>query len=168
MGANKNGRGRLSQPDLTAQRCAIFLAATVLLCAADAATEAASPESTSLAMGWHALHASYFQRNWGVDVVGVHPVASGAMLEFRYVVLDPAKARQLNDTKSVPTMIDRASGTRLQVPAMENIGTLRQSTAPKAGRMYWIVFGNPGHRVHRGSQVDVEIGAFRAEELIVD
>jgi hypothetical protein len=144
------------------------LAGTAAGAAGSPAPAAAVPASLALADGSHALHAVYYQRNWGLDIVGVRTVASGAMLEFRYRVLDPAKSRVVNDARSVPIMIDRDSGARLQVPALENIGALRQATAPRAGRTYWIVFGNPGHRVHPGSQVDVEIGAFRAEALIVD
>ena len=48
----------------------------------------------------------YFKRNWGVDVVGVHPVASGQMLEFRYRVLDEVKAKPLFD-KTLQALSDR-------------------------------------------------------------
>jgi hypothetical protein len=129
--------------------------------------DAGPDPAASLSAGWHALHAVYFRRNWGVDIVGVRLVASGSMLEFRYRVLDPDKASALSDARSPPTLIDRRSGAHLQVPSMENIGALRQASSPKADRVYWMVFGNPGRLVQPGGQVDVVIGDFRADGLAV-
>jgi len=151
-----------------AARAPLVLLVAGALMAGVLAPAIAGPEVAATAYNWHPLNAMFFQRNWGVDIVGVRTVASGAMLEFRYRVLDPAKARALNDSRSPPALIDRASGARLLVPSMDNVGALRQSAPPRAGRTYWIVFGNPGHRVVPGSRVDVEIGAFRAEQLVVN
>lgn len=110
----------------------------------------------------------YYKRTWGVDVVGVHPVASGEMLEFRYRVLDGAKAKVLFDKKLTPYLIDEATGTRLAVPTMENIGTLRQDIGADPERTYYVMFGNPGRLVKVGSRVDVVIGNFHLDGLIVD
>lgn len=110
----------------------------------------------------------YYKRTWGVDVVGVHPVASGEMLEFRYRVLDEAKAKVLFDKKLTPYLIDEATGTRLAVPTMENIGTLRQDIGANPERTYYVIFGNPGRLVKVGSHVDVVIGNFHLDGLIVD
>jgi hypothetical protein len=150
------------------RRFLLLVAGALAFAAGSAVPAAGAPPGAALADGWHALHAVYFLRNWGVDIVGVRTLASGAMLEFRYRVRDPARAHALNDASSAPGMIDRKSGARLQVPSMENIGALRQSTPPRANRDYWIVFGNPGHLVQPGNEVDVEIGAFHAEGLIVE
>jgi hypothetical protein len=134
-------------------------------------TRASSPEPAappSAAKNWHARRGVYFQRNWGVDIVGVRRVSSGYMLEFRYRVLDPAKAQVLNDKNARAYLIDEVTGARLAVPAMENIGELRQSAAPEANRTYFILFGNPGGLVKRGGPVSVVIGAFRVDGLVVD
>jgi hypothetical protein len=109
-----------------------------------------------------------FERTWGVDVVGVHPISSGQMLRFTYRILDPAKAKTLQEKTVKPYLTDEATGTRLAVPAMENVGELRQTAAPEAGRTYFIIFGNPGGLVRSGSRVSVVIGSFHAEGLIVD
>jgi hypothetical protein len=45
---------------------------------------------------------------------------------------------------------------------------LRQSVAPEAGKSYWMAFSNKGRLVKRGDRVNVVIGPFRAEGLVVD
>lgn len=110
----------------------------------------------------------YFKRTWGIDVVGVRPVASGQMLAFRYRVLDEVKAKPLFEKTLKPYLIDEATGTRLAVPSMENVGDLRQDDAPEADRIYYMIFGNPGKLVKSGSRVSIVIGNFHLEGLIVD
>jgi hypothetical protein len=110
----------------------------------------------------------YFKRNWGIDVVGVHPVSSGQMLAFRYRVLDEDKAKPLFEKTLRPYLIDEATGTRLAVPAMENVGDLRQDFSPKPERTYFMIFGNPGKLVKAGSRVSIVIGNFRLDGLMVD
>lgn len=117
---------------------------------------------------WHAREGVYFQRNWGVDIVGIKPVSSGYMLAFRYRVLDPKKAQTLNNKRLRPYVVDQATGVRLAVPSMENIGELRQATAPEANRTYYMIFGNPGKLVKSGDRVDVVIGDFRVNGLKVN
>jgi hypothetical protein len=51
---------------------------------------------------------------------------------------------------------------------MEKVGKLRQSSTPKAGMTYWMAFSNPTLVVKRGHRVDVVIGTFRANNLIVE
>jgi hypothetical protein len=109
----------------------------------------------------------WFRRNWGIEVVGVKPVASGYMLAFRYRVVDPDKAGLLNDRHNRAYLIDNASGTVLSVPTMENVGELRQGAKPEPDRTYFIIFGNPGQLVKRGGSVSIVAGSFRADGLIV-
>ena len=110
----------------------------------------------------------YFKRNWGVEVIGIHPVSSGYMLNFRYRIVDPVKAKALNDMKSRAYVIDDATGTRLAVPAMENVGELRSGNSPQADRVYFMIFGNPGKLVKAGGKVSVVVGNFLVEGLVVD
>jgi hypothetical protein len=51
---------------------------------------------------------------------------------------------------------------------MEKIGKLRRSSTPKAGMVYWMAFSNPTRVVKPGHRVDVVIGSFRANKLIVE
>ena len=109
----------------------------------------------------------YYQLIWGVDILGVKLVSSGAMLRFSYRVVDANRAKTLNDKKATPLLIDQKTNARLVVPTMEKVGQLRQSSTPENGREYWMLFSNKGSLVKPGSRVDVVIGNFRASGLIV-
>jgi hypothetical protein len=111
---------------------------------------------------------SYYKRNWGVDVIGVHRVSSGYMLTLRYRVLDAERAKPLHNKALKPYLIDETTGNRLAVPTMENIGELRESPTPEVNRVYFIMFGNPGKLVRPGSRVSVVIGDFRLNDIVVD
>jgi hypothetical protein len=110
----------------------------------------------------------HYQLLWGVDSLAVKLAESGEIVRFSYRVLEPDKARALNDKRNEPSLIDPRAGVKLVVPAMENIGQLRQSGPPEAGKAYWMVFSNKGRPVKKGDRVDVVIGQFRAEGLVVD
>ncbi|MCU1280186.1 MAG: putative transrane protein [bacterium] len=125
-------------------------------------------EKPETAASWHARRGLYFRRNWGIDVVGIRRVSSGLMLRFDYRVVDPARAAAVSDKKAKPYVIDEATGTALAVPAMENIGELRQVAPLQPERTYFIIFGNPGGLVKKGGHVTLVVGNLRAEGLPVD
>jgi len=124
--------------------------------------------SVAASQGWRLRNAASYKRNWGVDIVGVRLVSSGHMLEFRYRVLDSTKAMDVNDKKATAYLIDEKSGARLTVPVMEKIGQLRQTDLPKNDQTYWMIFANEGKIVKRGDKVDLSIGKFHCDGLIVD
>jgi hypothetical protein len=107
---------------------------------------------------------------WGVDSLIVKWTESGEVIRFSYRVLDGEKARQLNDKKAEPALIDPRAGVKLVVPSLEQVGLLRQTPSgkPEAGKIYWMAFSNKGRLVKRGDHVAVVIGNFRAEGLVVD
>jgi hypothetical protein len=105
---------------------------------------------------------------WGVDDLAVKWTESGEVIRFTYHVLDPVKAKAINDKKNEPSLIDPRAGVKLSVPALEKVGQLRQTGTPKADTSYWMAFSNVGRLVKRGDHVDVVIGPFRAEGLVVD
>ena len=125
-------------------------------------------KTTIQSESWHAKEGMYYKRNWGVDVVGVRVVSSGWMLRFDYRVLDEKKAKPLFDKAAKPYLVDDASGARLSVPTMENIGDLRQSPVSATNRVYFMIFGNPGKLVKPGSNVSVVIGDFHVDGLTVN
>lgn len=118
--------------------------------------------------GWRMRNATYYKRDWGVDIVGVRLVTSGHMLEFRYRVLDAQKAARVNKKQANAFLIDEKTGARLSVPVMEKIGQLRQTAPPENGKTYWMVFANEGKIVHPGDKVDISIGEFHLHGLAVD
>ena len=110
----------------------------------------------------------YYESAWGVDSFRVKWAESGEIIRFSYRVLDPDKAAALNDKKAEPALIDPQAGVSLVVPSVANIGKLRQSSTPIAGKQYWMAFSNSGRRVRPGDRVDVEIGNFRAQGIVVE
>jgi len=111
---------------------------------------------------------AYYRLIWGVDALSVKSVESGEMIRFSYTVLDARKAKALNDKQLEPSLVDPRAGVKLVVPSMEKIGQLRQSAEPEDGKAYWMAFSNKGRLVKRGDHVNVVIGQFRADGLIVD
>jgi hypothetical protein len=109
----------------------------------------------------------YIRRRWGIDTISVRSLSSGAAVEFRYRVVDPAKAAVLNDRKATPVLTDQISGLRLSVPQMENVGTLRQVAPPVAGKEYWMIFQDPRRVVKPGHRVDIAVGVLHLNGLTV-
>ncbi len=117
-------------------------------------------------MSEHAV--TYYRAVWGIDGITVKTAESGELIRFSYQVLDPNKAKMLNDKTINAFLIAPAAGIRLSVPSLEKVGQLRQSSTPEAGKVYWMAFSNPGRRVKRGDHVDVVIGQFHADGLAVE
>jgi hypothetical protein len=109
----------------------------------------------------------HYQLIWGIDSLDVKAVESGQMIRFSYYVLDATKAAQLNDKKNSPSLVDEQARVKLEIPTMEKVGQLRQSSPPEAGKSYWMVFSNKGSIVKPGDRVSVVIGKFKADGLYV-
>jgi hypothetical protein len=105
---------------------------------------------------------------WGVESLSVKAVESGEIIRFSYHVIDPDKAKTLNDKTLEPSLIAADKGVKLVVPALEQVGFLRQSSTPEAGKSYWMAFSNSGRLVRRGDRVNVVIGQFHADGLVVE
>ena len=136
---------------------------------APAAKPAAAPAPTHYHPDRFAGRAGrYYRLVWGVDALAVKWTESGEVIKFSYQVLDPDKAKVLNDKKNEPSLIDPQAGVKLVVPSLEKVGQLRQTGTPEEGRVYWMAFSNKGRYVKRGDHVTVVIGGFRAEGLVVD
>jgi hypothetical protein len=110
----------------------------------------------------------YYQSIWGVDNMLVHMTASGNLIRFSYRVNDPVRAKSLADEHTKPYLLGLRSHAMLQVPVMENIGQLRQAVKPETGKEYWMVFSNRGNLVKVGDRVNVIIGTFHADGLMVE
>jgi hypothetical protein len=135
---------------------------------APAAAKSAGPSSRYLPNRFAGRAGVYYRAIWGVDSLSAKWAESGEIIRFAWRVLDPDKARVLSDKKAEPALIDPQAGVSLVVPAMENVGQLRQSATPETGKAYWMAFSNKGRLVKRGDRINVVIGPFRAEGLVVD
>ncbi len=109
----------------------------------------------------------HYQLLWGVDELDVKAAESGQMIRFSYLVLDPQKAATLNDKAVHPFLVDEGARVKLEIPTMEKVGQLRQSSTPEAGKSYWMVFSNKGGVVKPGDRVTIVVGHFRADGLYV-
>ena len=111
---------------------------------------------------------TYYQSVWGIDNLLVRSTASGNLIRFSYRVLDPARATALIDKKATPYLVGVRSRAVLQVPSLEQVGPLRQTGAPEAGQDLWVVFSNKGNLVKVGDRVNLIIGSFHADGLVVE
>ena len=159
---------------VTGLTCLCLVASPVVLAEAPAAQTSEQPAENapvaeSAPKDTAESRAQELKAKWGIEVVALRLTAAGHMLDFRYKILDPEKAVALMDRKDKPVLIHQDSGKRTGVPKPPKVGRLRQrSNAPKAGRHYFMLFANPGHYFKAGDKVTIEIGKFRAENLMVE
>ena len=142
---------------------------------------AAHATATALAAGAHrpVHHSPYvaaqhlgsadvdYMLKWGVDAMQVHQTNAGNLIRFSYRVVDTSKASVLMDKVAAPLMISPKASVALQVPVMDKVGALRQSTELESGKTYWMVFSNKGNLVKAGDHVSVVVGKFRVDGLVV-
>ena len=133
-----------------------------------AAPTAARKASPHRAVGQPDSANVYYQSLWGVNNFLVRSTASGNLIRFSYRVTDPVRASQLVDRSATPYMIGLRSRAVLQVPVMDKVGPLRQASPPKPGQDLWMVFSNKGNLVRIGDRVNVVIGSFHADGLVVE
>lgn len=110
----------------------------------------------------------FYPAAWGVDHLRVNYTSSGNLIRFSYRVLEPKLAKALGAHESTPYLYAPRSHAMLQVPTMEQIGLLRQLGAAEANKEYWMVFSNKGNLVRPGERVNVIIGKFHADGLLVE
>lgn len=106
----------------------------------------------------------------GIRVEGLRLSAGGYILDFRYRVIDPAKAAPLLDKKIRPYLLDEVSGAQLAVPDTPKLGQLRTTVRNKVihdDRDYFIMFANPGRFVQAGSKMTLVMGDLRIGNITV-
>lgn len=150
------GRLRLRPPAIVL--CA-FLAAVGLLISGCSSTNGAAPTTTA------AETVPTIEEQWGVEVVALRLTGAGYMLDFRYKVIDADKAAELFERANKPLLIHNATGAKLEVPRPAKTGPLRPTNPPQAGRVYFMLFSNPGV-VQAGDEVTIEIGEFKTEVVV--
>ena len=111
---------------------------------------------------------AYYDLFWGVDSLRAKAVESGELIQFSYHVLDPERAKVLNDKNNEAVLIAPDLRAKLIIPSLEKVGQLRQTSTPEQGKRYWMAFSNPGRVVKRGDRVNVSIGKFHVEGLVVE
>jgi hypothetical protein len=110
----------------------------------------------------------FYPAVWGIDHLRVSSTSSGNLIRFSYRVLEPKLAKSLGDHQSTPYLYAPRSHAMLQIPTMEKIGQLRQLNAAETDHEYWMAFSNKGNLVRPGERVNVIIGRFHADGLLVE
>lgn len=105
----------------------------------------------------------------GIRLQGLRLSAAGYILDFRYRVVDPARAMPLLDGKIRPYLLDEASGAQLGVPDTAKLGQLRTKGRNKvvSDQDYFILFANPGRFVQSGTRMTLVMGDLRIGNLVV-
>ncbi|MEX3788411.1 hypothetical protein [Paraburkholderia sp. BR14374] len=167
----------MKHPSSPAWRAALVLSG---VCLAAAMLDAAAAQQNSAAAATSPKASPYmpvkvpqhaqqlYQMMHGVDNLSVRRTASGNLLRFSYRVTDPAVAQLLGDKNSTPYLYGERSHALLEVPVMDTIGQLRQTGPQEVGQQYWVVFSNKGNLIRAGDRVNVLIGTFHIDGLVVE
>jgi len=119
------------------------------------ATPAAAPADTTL-------------QKYGIEIKSLTLTANGHMLDLRYRVKEPEKAKPFLNPEIKPYLIDSKRNMKLSVPITPKIGSLRQKTrTPEAGREYFMLFNNPGMRIRPENRVTLVVGDIKIEDIVV-
>jgi len=111
--------------------------------------------------------ADSLEEQWGIQVERTMLSAGGYMVDFRFRVLNAAKARPILDRRTQPYLIDQATGAQFIVPSPPKIGQLRSGKTIREGAVYAILFANPGKYMKSGNKVTVVVGDFRARDIVI-
>jgi len=122
------------------------------------AHQAGAPEAASAQLA----------ETWGVEVASIRLTANEHMIDYRYKIVDAAKAADLFKRQIKPQLIHQETGRVLAVPDTAKVGPLRNSNTPQEGKIYWMFFGNAEQLVKAGDKVTVVIGDFVVENLVVE
>jgi hypothetical protein len=139
--------------------------------AADTVTAAAAPPAIAVAATSPVAFTPIHFDEIGAEVVSIGLSGDDTLIDVRYRVLDAAKADALLDGKVHPVLIRKTDGSRYYVPTPPKVGAMRQTRRNnkpiEVGRVYFMLFANPGRQVHDGDLIALEIGAKRVDDLKV-
>ena len=155
---SKRTAGR-ARPRLAASALCVFLAVGGMLISGCTSTNGTAPPAQA------AEPAPTMVEQWGVEVVALRLTGADYMLDFRYKVIDADKAGELFERTNKPVLIHNATGAKLEVPRPAKTGPLRPTNPPQAGRVYFMLFSNPGV-VKAGDEVTIEIGDFKTDVVV--
>lgn len=122
------------------------------------------------AHGEAAAHAAGPGAIAGIRVEALRLSAAGYVLDFRYRVVDPARAAPLLDGSQRPYLLD-GRGAKLGVPDTPILGSLRQTSRNgkvDPGHSYFMLFANPGRYLQPGDRVTLVVGDARVPGLTVE
>ncbi|MBI5069290.1 MAG: hypothetical protein HZB56_13730 [Deltaproteobacteria bacterium] len=123
----------------------------------------ASPALGARAGGERSLSPGELLDRFGISITRVGVVGGGGMVDLRFVVRDPQKARHLLEGGKAPGLLTGRGGRALEAPhhgAQRSV--LLQKDAP-----CFVLYPNVRGAVRPGGQVSVTFGAVRAGPIAV-
>jgi len=116
-----------------------------------------------------AAMSSEVAEKWGIEPLSLHLSGSGYLVDFRYRVVDPDKARRVVNKKDHPVLLHEDSGHQVGVPSSEQIGSLRHTGGNlQSGKSYFVLFANPGRYIKPRDKVTLVMGQCRIEHMTVE
>ncbi|MBE2238984.1 MAG: hypothetical protein IAE81_14435 [Caldilineaceae bacterium] len=107
------------------------------------------------------LTPAQLEEEFGIRIRLVGVTASGGLVDFRYRVVDLAKALPvLGSHESMPNLVDEKSGALLLAPE-----GMMHHKALEQDRTYFMHYPNAGNNIKPGSQVAVVMGDLRVESV---
>lgn len=105
----------------------------------------------------------------GIRIASLRLSAEGFIIDLRYTVTDPQKAKNFLKPGVRPYLIDQRTGARFLVPDSPKIGSLQQIPEfPEAGKTYFILFANPGRVLKSGDRVSIVLDKLRIDDLVIE
>lgn len=109
-----------------------------------------------------------FEERYGISPVALRLTGAGHMLDFRFKVLDPAKAAAIVNKQIAPRLLDPGTGVLHDSPSMPKVGSMRQTSSRLvAGKTYFILFTNAIHGLKAGDRVTILFDDVKLENLPV-
>jgi len=162
-----NNRSMIRRPQLLA--VGVLVAAVFMPAAAHGQTLVAVDDVYGVPDGPDLVAEAFdLAKQWGIEITSIRLTANDHMIDYRYKVLDAAKATDLFKRQIKPYLIHQETEKVLAVPETAKLGPLRSSNTPQEGKIYWMFFGNAGDLVKTGDKVTIVIGDFQVEDLIVE
>jgi len=162
-----NNRSMIRRPQLLA--VGVLVAAVFMPAAAHGQTLVAVDDVYGVPDGPDLVAEAFdLAKQWGIEITSIRLTANDHMIDYRYKVLDAAKATDLFKRQIKPYLIHQETEKVLAVPETAKLGPLRNSNTPQEGKIYWMFFGNAGDLVKTGDKVTIVIGDFQVEDLIVE
>jgi len=124
---------------------------------------AAEPKPAPASVKAKAITATALERNHGIRITQLAVTGGGGLVDLRFTVLDPAKARSLlQDHGKPPRLVVEGSEAELQAPthgAMRNVRLQKDAAC-------FLLYPNARSAVHPGARVAVAFGDVRVEPLV--
>lgn len=109
------------------------------------------------------------EESFGIKILSLRLSAEGYMIDLRFKVIEPEKAKPIFDYKLKPYLIDARTGARFLVPDSPKIGSLRQMPKfPESKKDYFMLFANPGRYLKKGDEVSLVIGDLVVGGIIIE